>query len=226
VLVYFTVRSTVPMMPLDGAPASALSAARQHLRNRPLMAAFGIGFCILFAFIGTFTYVNFVLVRAPLSLSPMALGLVYFVFLPSIITTPFAGQAAQRLGTRTTLWASLALTGLGLPLLLAPTLPVVMIGLMLVGIGTFFAQAVATGLVGRAALADRGSASGIYLACYFAGGLVGSAVLGQLFDTYGWPACVLGIALSLFVASLLTFQVKKAALMVYTFAFGAGSNIP
>jgi predicted MFS family arabinose efflux permease len=211
VLVYFTVRSTVPMMPLDGAPASALSAARQHLRNRPLMAAFGIGFCILFAFIGTFTYVNFVLVRAPLSLSPMALGLVYFVFLPSIITTPFAGQAAQRFGTRTTLWASLALAGLGLPLLLAPTLPVVMIGLMLVGIGTFFAQAVATGLVGRAALADRGSASGIYLACYFAGGLVGSAVLGQLFDTLGWPACVLGIALSLFVAGLLTFQVKKAA---------------
>ena len=39
-----------------------------------------IGFCILFAFIGTFTFVNFVLVRAPLSLGRMELGLVYFVF--------------------------------------------------------------------------------------------------------------------------------------------------
>jgi predicted MFS family arabinose efflux permease len=209
VLVYFTVRSTMPMMPAGEARVSAFSTAKQHLRNRPLLAAFGIGFCILFAFIGTFTYVNFVLVRAPLSLSPMALGFVYFVFLPSIITTPFAGQTAQRLGIRTTLWASLAVAGLGLPLLLAPKLPLVTIGLMLVGIGTFFAQAAATGFVGRAALQDRGSASGIYLACYFAGGLVGSAVLGPVFDALGWTACVLGIALSLAVAGLLTFQMKK-----------------
>ena len=80
---------------------------------------------------------------------------------------------------------------------------------MLVGVGTFFAQAAATGFVGRAATADRGSASGIYLACYFFGGLVGSAVLGQLFDRLGWAACVAGIALSLIAAAALTFGLKR-----------------
>ena len=60
-----------------------------------MRASFAIGFCILFAFIGTFTYVNFVLVREPLSLSRMALGFVYFVFLPSVLTTPLAGRAVQ-----------------------------------------------------------------------------------------------------------------------------------
>ena len=35
-----------------------------HLRNPALRASFAIGFLILFAFIGTFTYVNFVLARA------------------------------------------------------------------------------------------------------------------------------------------------------------------
>ena len=59
----------------------------EHWRNPALRAAFGIGFCILFAFIGTFTYVNFVLVRPPLALGMMDLGFVYFVFLPSIVTT-------------------------------------------------------------------------------------------------------------------------------------------
>ncbi|MDR3389421.1 MAG: hypothetical protein P4L92_20445 [Rudaea sp.] len=49
----------------------------EHWRNPRLRAAFGIGFCILFAFIGTFTCVNFVLVRAPLSLGMMDLGFVY-----------------------------------------------------------------------------------------------------------------------------------------------------
>ena len=59
--------------------------------------------------------------------------------------------------------------------------------MVLVGAGTFFAQATATGFVSRAATADRGAASGVYLAAYFSGGLVGSAVLGQAFDRFGWP---------------------------------------
>ena len=50
-----------------------------------------------------------------------------------------------------------------------------------------------------------GAAIGIYLACYFSGGLVGSAVLGQFFDMFGWHACVAGIALALAVAVALTF---------------------
>ena len=64
----------------------------RHLRNHALRTSFAIGFLILFAFIGTFTYVNFVLVRPPFSVGMMMLGIVYFVFLPSIVTTPFAGK--------------------------------------------------------------------------------------------------------------------------------------
>jgi len=206
VLVYFTIRSTLPVAPMDDAPTAGWT---QHLRNASLRAAFGIGFCILFAFIGTFTYVNFVLVREPLALGRMALGFVYFVFLPSVVTTPLAGRAVQRFGTRPTVWASLGLAAVGLPLLLVPELPAVIFGLTLIGVGTFFAQAAATGFVGRAALADRGSASGIYLACYFSGGLVGSAVLGQFFDHLGWAACVACIGLSLAVAATLAVRLTR-----------------
>ncbi len=204
-LVFFTIRATKPVASMAEAPSAGWA---QHLRNAPLRAAFGIGFCILFAFIGTFTYVNFVLVREPLSLGRMALGFVYFVFLPSVVTTPLAGRAVQRFGTRPMVWASIGLAAIGLPLLLAPELAAVIFGLMLIGVGTFFAQAAATGFVGRASVADRGSASGIYLACYFSGGLVGSAVLGQVFDHYGWAACVAGIGLSLTVAATLAVSLK------------------
>lgn len=209
VLVYFTLKQTVPMAAGATAASSPLAAWSEHLRNGPLRATFVIGFCILFAFIGTFTYVNFVLVRDPLALSPMALGFVYFVFLPSIVTTPFAGRAAHRFGTRRTMWSGLAVAAVGLPLMLSPDLPSVMAGLVLVGVGTFFAQATATGFVSRAATVDRGAASGIYLACYFFGGIVGSAVLGQLFDHFGWPACVAGIGLALVVAAVLAVRLQK-----------------
>jgi predicted MFS family arabinose efflux permease len=208
VLVYFSLTQTTPMAASGPAINSTLAIWAEHLRNRPLRASFAIGFCILFAFIGTFTYVNFVLVREPFGLGRMALGFVYFVFLPSVVTTPVAGRAALRFGTQRTFWGALAIAGAGLPLLLLPDLASVMVGLALVGVGTFFAQATVTGFVGRAATTDRGSASGIYLACYFFGGLVGSAVLGQIFDRLGWAACVAGIAASLVLAALFALRLK------------------
>ncbi len=173
-----------------------------------MRASFAIGFCILFAFIGTFTYVNFVLVEPPLGVGMMTLGLIYFVFVPSILTTPLAGHAVKRFGTRATFWASLVVAGVGLPLLILPNLIAVLVGMVLVGVGTFFAQACATGFVGSAATSDRGSASGLYLASYFFGGLIGSAVLGVVFDMFGWTACVIGIGLSLIVAGLLAISLR------------------
>jgi len=207
-LVYFTIGRVQPMhvmMPVG----SPLAATIAHWRNPQLRAAFGIGFCILFAFIGTFTFVNFVLVQPPLSLGMMDLGLVYFVFLPSVVTTLLAGKVATRLGARPTIWGSLAVAGLGLPLLLAPHLVEVITGMVLVGAGTFFAQAAATGFVGQAATDSRGIASGTYLACYFCGGLVGTAVLGRLFDGFGWQACVAGVGAALAAAALLTLGLKR-----------------
>jgi YNFM family putative membrane transporter len=209
ILVYCTVQRAPPAHCLGRTVETQIASWALHLRNPRLLAAFGIGFCILFAFIGTFTYVNFVLVRPPFMTGPMELGFVYFVFLPSVITTPLAGRVISRLGTRVTFWGALALAGTGLPLLLIPSFPAVLVGLVLVGIGTFFAQAVATGYVSRTATSDRGSASGIYLSCYFCGGMVGSAVLGQIFDRYGWPACVAAIGASLAIAALLAGRLRR-----------------
>jgi YNFM family putative membrane transporter len=205
-LVYCTVPRTMPM----AARRTQESRApwTDHLRNRPLLASLGIGFCILFAFIGTFTYVNFVLAAAPFQLGMMSLGFVYLVFLPSIVTTPLGGRAVARFGTRTTLWSALAIAGVGLPLLLMPALAAVVIGLALIGVGTFLAQAAATGFVGAAAPTDRALASGLYLASYFLGGLVGSAVLGQLYVQFGWSACVAGIGIALAIAALLTTRLR------------------
>jgi predicted MFS family arabinose efflux permease len=197
--------------PADGMTmTSAFSAWLDNIRDRSLRSDFVLGFCILFAFIGTFTYVNFLLVRQPFGLGMMSLGFVYLVFLPSIVTTPLAGPIARRFGARTTSAAALILAVLGLPLLLLPHLPAVLFGLVLVSVGTFFAQAVATGSIGRAARTDRAAASGMYLASYFLGGLIGSAVLGQAFDRLGWTSCVAGVALALVVGIAMTRRLVVA----------------
>jgi YNFM family putative membrane transporter len=211
VLVYFTIARSTPMEHSAPMSRSPFATWLEHLADPRLRAAFAIGFCILFAFIGTFTYVNFVLVRPPLSLAAMTLGLVYFVFAPSIVTTLLAGKAVHAIGTTRTIWLSFALAGAGLPLLLLPSLVAVLAGMVLIGVGTFFAQAAATGFVSSTATSERGSASGIYLACYFAGGMAGTAILGWTFDRFGWPACVAGIGLALLAGSLLASRLKSPA---------------
>lgn len=211
VLAVAALRATSPMGRPAPSGARPWSTVATHLAAPPLRRAFAIGFCILFAFIGTFTYVNFVLVSPPFGLAPMTLGLVYLVFAPSILITPLGGRLAERLGTRRAFWLSMALALAGLPPLLAGSVPAVLLGLALVGVGTFLGQAIATGFVGRAATGDRASASGLYLASYFLGGLAGSAVLGRLFVVAGWPACVLGIALALLAACMLARGLRKHA---------------
>lgn len=191
---------------IDGAAPmpAARPAWRGHLRDPRLLACFGIGFCILFAFIGCFTYVTFTLAAAPFGLSPMRIGLTCLVFLPSLASTPLSGRAVARLGAARALRAGLGVAGAGLPLLLLPVLPAVLAGMVLLAAGSFLAQAAATGIVGRLAMADRAAASGLYLASYFAGGLAGSAVLGLAFERLGWPGCVGGAGLALLAAALLT----------------------
>ena len=204
-LVVFGLARAAPMV-ATGPVRSPFAAWLLHLRNPALRTTFALGFLVLFVFIGTFTYVNFVLVEPPLGLGAMELGFVYLVFLPSIVTTPLAGRIALHLGTRRAFWLSLAVAGAGLPLMLAPTLPAVLAGMVLVGVGTFFAQATATGFISRAATMDRAEASGLYLSCYYSGGLAGAWVLGALYDGYGWAACVAGLAVALGVAAILALR--------------------
>ena len=179
------------------------SAWAAHLGDPRLRRAFAIGFLILFGFIGTFTYVGFVLAAPPLALSMMATGFVFFVFLPSMVTTPLAGGIANRFGARRVLPAALVVALAGLALLTVLRLDAFIAGLVLVGVGTFFGQAVATSYVGRAASRDRAAASGLYLSFYYGGGLAGAALVGQLYDRAGWNAAVAGIFAALAFAAWL-----------------------
>jgi predicted MFS family arabinose efflux permease len=198
--------------PMRG-PAAPISARVlfEPLRVPELRSAFAIGFCILFAFVGVFTYVNFVLVRAPFALSMGQIGLAYLVFAPSILTTPLAGAAAVRFGVRPAMMSGFVVACIGAGLLLSPGLIGVLAGMTLVAIGTFFAQAIATGFVARQAGRSRSSASALYLMFYFLGGLSGSAAVGMVFERYGWAGSVAAIAAALAIALALSATLKTRA---------------
>jgi hypothetical protein len=74
----------------------AFAQMLRHCRNRRLVATYGVGFGVLFTFVATFTYVNFLLAAPPFGLSPTFLGLIFVVYLGGSVRTPPAGHARHR----------------------------------------------------------------------------------------------------------------------------------
>lgn len=208
VIAYLYINPSVKDPTKSMSPISPFESWVQHLRTPGLPAAFAGGFLILFVFLGVFTYINFVLAGPRFGLSTGELGLVYLVFLPSMITTPLAGPMVQRYGVRLCLYVGLAIAVLGLALTLPSSLPAVLIGMALVGVGTFAAQAALTGYVSGAAMGDRAAASGIYLTAYYLGGLIGTFILGVVFMGAGWIGVTVGSILALAAIAALSVRLS------------------
>ncbi|MEL6206547.1 MAG: MFS transporter [Pseudomonadota bacterium] len=189
--------------PAPGEQTPLIEAWSDHLRNPRLAPMFLVGFALLFVFVATFTYANFVLSSETFALPQAVIGLVYFVFAPAILTTPLAAGSVMRYGARASFMGAIAVSIVGLALLLTTSLAAFLLGLALVGAGLFFAQSVATGYVGRTATHDHAAANGLYLASYYVGGIVGALVIGQLFEMQGWSAAVLALIALTVVAGVL-----------------------
>jgi YNFM family putative membrane transporter len=160
------------------------------LRNRRLAATCAVGFCILFTQVAMFTYVTFHMAAPPFSLSTVALGWLFVVYLVGAVVMPFAGGWVDRYGHRAGIASAMAVGGGGSLLTLVPSLPVILAGLSLCATGVFIAQSTASSYVGAVTTQDRASAVGLYATFYYAGGSVGAALPAALWNRVGWPGCV------------------------------------
>jgi len=179
-----------------------LASGRQmlaHFRNGQLLATYAVGFGVLFNFICTFTFVSFHLAAAPYSLSASWLGAIFVVYLVGSVLTPWSGWAVARFGRRHFMVRAIALWIVGIALTLAPSLPLIILGLAISAGCGLICQSVSTGYVTITAKAGRSSAVGLYVTSFYIGGSFGAAVGGLAWTLGGWPACV-----ALVVAMLLT----------------------
>jgi predicted MFS family arabinose efflux permease len=165
-----------------------------HLRTRPLLAAYMVGFCVLFSLIGEFTYVTFYLAEPPFGLRAAALGSIFFVYLAGVVVTPLSGRVIDRVGHRSALAGAIVLSISGVALTVSHTLWVVVAGLAVCCSGIFIAQASASAFVGTAATKDQALAIGLYSTFYYLGGSIGAAAPAPFFSWGGWPACAAFIA--------------------------------
>lgn len=140
-------RTRVPRI----AASSKLAPVLANLRNRRLFATFGIGFCMLFTLVATFSYITFYLASAPFDLSTKQLSYLFAVYLCGVGTTLVAGTVLARVGLRHGMIAAIAACITGVMLTLAPSLVIVALGLAIEASGVFVAQTCANSFLRDAA---------------------------------------------------------------------------
>lgn len=184
----------------------ALRVLRSHLRNRRLLAACAVGFCVLFSLVGSFTYVNFLLAAPPFNLSTASLANIFMVYLIGVVVTPLAGRGISRVGfARSLAWALMA-ASCGLLLTLLPSLAAIVFGLILCSSGVFVCQTATISFIATSVSEGRSLATGLYNMCYYAGGAASTGFVGLAFEDWGWQGAVLVlVGVQLLAAGIASF---------------------
>ncbi|OOV92463.1 MFS transporter [Pseudomonas sp. MF4836] len=214
--------------PLTKVAPSRLLAVRE-LYSKRLLAAYGVGFCVLFSQVATFTYAGLYLSQAPFELGTAALGAIYAVFLLALVVIPIAGRLSKS-RPQSELLVGAALLGVcGSALTLLPSLWLIVLGLALSSTGVFLAQAAANSFTTATARHNKAGAVGLYLTCYYLGGSFGAVVPAMIWSRFGWPGCValiIGFQLLSLMIAVSGWKPGTTATPVARDANGRGSTGP
>jgi YNFM family putative membrane transporter len=197
---------TTPQPPARSARPPSLAVIIRKLWWAPL-----IGGTIFLPFLTVFSYAPYLLEGQPFHLSPTRTSLIYLVYLLGAVASPIAGNISDRVGRRPTIQVSLAIAFVGLACTLVDMLPLILLGLALVCIGSLMAHVVANASVSDAAnplgAQARATALALYTLGFYIGGGIGSFVPGLALVTFGWNGvialCVVAVV-GAFLCSLVT----------------------
>nr|WP_259740707.1 MFS transporter [Pseudomonas poae] len=178
------------LLPANRPRTAMRSATSSGGFRRPLLAAYAVGFCVLFSQVAAFTYVGLYLGLPPYNLGPAALGALYMVFLLALIVIPVAGRLSKARPHAELLSVAVVLGVTGSALTLLSPLWCIVAGLALSSTGVFLAQAAANAFISASARDSKTVAVGIYLTCYYLGGSCGAIIPAAIWEHWGWPGCV------------------------------------
>ena len=160
------------------------------LRRPELFRTYLVSFGAFFVFSSSFNYLPFHLQAAPFHLSTEMVTLLYLSYLVGVVMGPVAGGLSNRIGGGAAMVLGSVVFGLSLCLTLAPSLPLVVLGLLGVCAGFFTVHASAAGSLNRRLTASRGRANALYVLFYYLGGYTGITLSGQAYIMVGWPGVV------------------------------------
>ncbi|MFC9847269.1 MFS transporter [Streptomyces sp. NPDC060223] len=192
-------------------PRVLVRTVRDHLANPLLCRLYAIGALFMTVFGGVYTVIGYRLTEAPFSLPQGIIGSIFLVYLVGTVSASTAGKLVARLGRRGSLYLAGGTTTAGLLVSLADSLPLILLGLVLITAGFFAGHAVASSSVSHTATRGRAQASALYQSAYYIGSSVGSTLGAVAFHAGGWAGTVsLGLLAVLGVVAITVFGSHSA----------------
>ncbi|MBZ9642502.1 MFS transporter [Streptomyces sp. PSKA30] len=171
-------------------PRVLAGTVRAHLADPLLRRLYAIGALFMTVFGGVYTVIGYRLTEEPFSLPQGIVGSIFLVYLVGTVSASAAGRLVGRLGRRGALYLAGGTTATGLLLSLADSLPLVLLGLVLITAGFFAGHAVASSAVSKTATQGRAQAAALYQSAYYVGSSAGSTVGALAFHASGWAGTV------------------------------------
>ncbi|GAB3272501.1 MFS transporter [Arthrobacter pigmenti] len=169
-----------------------------NVRSPRLLALYAQGFLLMGGFVAVYNYLGFRLETPPFNLPTSLVSLLFLAYLAGTVTSRLTGGLTVRHGRLPVLLASLPVLLGGLALTLVPSIPVILLGLLVFTGGFFAAHSVASGWTPRLAHTGKAQASSLYNLFYYAGSSLLGWAGGLFLDSLGWAGVVLfaaGLAL-------------------------------
>ncbi|WP_329321577.1 MULTISPECIES: MFS transporter [unclassified Streptomyces] len=192
-------------------PRALVRTVRDHLSNPLLCRLYAIGALFMTVFGGVYTVIGYRLTEAPFLLPQGVIGSVFLVYLVGTVSASTAGRLVDRVGRRGSLYLAGGTTTAGLLLSLADSLPLVLLGLVLITAGFFAGHAVASSSVSHTAKEGRAQASALYQSAYYIGSSAGSTLGAVAFHAGGWAGTVVLGLLAVFGVVTITLFGTHAA---------------
>lgn len=216
---FFLVLLFIRSIPEMRNASARLHSPREYLavfKGRGVPSLFFAEACGIFVFAAIGNLIPFRMAELGQGHSEGLIGLMYFGYSVGLVASLSLAPLMRvfKTPTRLILFASAVYVASCLTLAV-PSLWALFGGLWLIAFGEFVVHSISPGLINHQAMlsghGDRGMVNGLFLSCYYFGGLLGSYIPGALYSGFGWFACYLCIQLVQVAAFFVLFRLHRTA---------------
>ncbi|WP_116204738.1 MFS transporter [Amycolatopsis circi] len=199
---------TVVMLP----PSPVKTGERQGLRDiglglltavrRPvLLVQYAVALLAMGAFVALYNAAGFRLTGEPLNLSPAIASLVFVSYALGSVSSATANRLSARIGRRQALVGVLLLTAVGALLTIPDSLPLIVVGFLVLTTAFFAAHSIANSWAAAEAPENaRGQVGGLYMLMYYLGSSIGGGVGSVVYGKAGWSWLIVAVVVWLGLA--------------------------
>ncbi|WP_179956785.1 MFS transporter [Amycolatopsis anabasis] len=196
-------------LPKKSAARNVLRGLGLAIRRPVLLAQYAVALLAMGSFVALYNAAGFRL-TGELGLAPAVASLVFLAYAMGAVSSATAGRLIGRFGRPRALVGGLAVTIGGAALTIPDSLPLVVLGFVVLTGGFFAAHAVANGWAAAEAPARaRGQVAGLYTLAYYLGSSLGGTIGSFVYGHAGWNWLIGATAVWLALAASSVFLTRR-----------------